>query len=246
MSQSLSNQTTLFGKTFDLPSIFAFIGAAGSGKSYLLQYLIQEISQQGIFKFGWCFTRTNFSNAYAYMGKNVTVGYSESILKSYLSVLAKMRKTLNMNMPPSFIIFDDLIGSLVNSQNNQTFMRLITTFRHYNCSIFIAAQYARGMINPTLREQIRYVFCTDSGLENTNNLFKSFGNRFFENKTEMADVLTRLNAELQSHSQIIGRSKHYNERSHKFLVMDTSKSNISTGCFVIEAPKFKPVQLISD
>lgn len=243
MSKSLSNQTTLFGKTFDLPSIFAFIGAAGSGKSYLLQYLIQEIAHHGIFKFGWCFTRTNFSNAYAYMGQNITVGYSESILKSYLGVLANMRKNLNMDMPPNFIIFDDLIGSLISSQNSQTFMRLITTFRHYNCSVFIAAQYARGLINPTLREQIRYVFCTDSGLENTNNLFKSFGNRFFKNKTEMAEILTSLNAEsMSSH----GRAKHYNERSHKFLVMDTSKSNINTGCFVVEAPIFKPVQLIGD
>lgn len=211
-----------------------------------MQYVIQELTTQGIFKFGWCFTRTNFSNAYDYMGDNITVGYSESILRQYLGMLAAMRKEHGMRMPPNFIIFDDLIGSLINSQSSQTFMRLITTFRHYNCSVFIAAQYARGLINPTLREQIRYVFCTNSGFENTTNLFKSFGNRYFENKKHMAYVLTSLNqtdpgaegAQAQAQS-------HYNDKSHKFLVMDTTKTDLDRGCCVVEAPVFRPLKLIA-
>lgn len=241
MSRSLSNQVTLFGKTVDLPSIFAFIGSAGSGKSYLLQYIVQTICLKNIFKFGWCFTRTNFSGQYNYMGENVTQGYSEKILRNYLSILANMRIRLKMNMPPNFIIFDDLIGSLINSQNNHTFMRLITTFRHYNCSIFIAAQYARGLINPTLREQIRYVYCTNSGDENTTNLYKSFGNRFFKDKKQMAHILSTMNGTPDENAD---EDEHYQDRSHKFLMMDNSKVGL-VGCKIVEAPTFRPIRLVA-
>jgi hypothetical protein len=172
------------------------------------------------------------------MGDNITVGYDELILKSYLAILAKMRKELDMKMPPSFIIFDDLIGSLVSSQNSKMFMSLITTFRHYNVSVFICAQYARGLINPTLREQARYVFCTNSGGENTDHLYKSFGNKYFKNKNQMADVLVGLNGSDDE------EDSHYNEKSHNFLVMDTTKTGIKS-CFTVEAPEFEPKILIA-
>ena len=77
----------------------------------------------------------------------------------------------------SFILFDDLVGVL--TQNTPFFQNFVTTARHLNISIVIAAQYIAKGISTTLREQVNFAIMFRSKNQRTlKYLYESFGQLF--------------------------------------------------------------------
>lgn len=221
---AIEDHVTIDGIQYEIPNMFLFAGKVKSGKSYALRYVIQEIIRQGKFKFGWVFSGTAFNDSYLWMDPNITQGFNEIILGKYMGILKKKREEYGRDMPPNFIIFDDLIGEL--NPNNRYFSQLITTFRHYNTSIFLATQYVKGNITkPTFREQVRYVFCwPNGGLQNDKNLFDSFCSSFFQNVKE-----------LQSYFKAI--TDDQNTKKHFAMLVDTSAHSLRDGIKRFQAGK---------
>jgi hypothetical protein len=176
------------------PKIWTLIGQCDSGKSQMIKYLIWE--HRNIFKFGLVFSPTKCTGQYNYIANQnyVIDGYSQEIedkiLKPYVQDLRKKTAELqtkarekNPNikdadlpkLPPNFIILDDIVGAITGSQWLQNF---ITTHRHTNTSIFIAAQYLKTRAIPTcLRENSNYIISFGSGNSNTYKaLYEIMGN----------------------------------------------------------------------
>jgi len=133
------------------PCLIVVAGKSKRGKSYLIKYMITMLCLNKKFKFGLVFCKTKFNCGYDFIEDNKVIeGYKEDILKNYLQALQKYgeehpltakQKAYNIktNIPPSFIIFDDIIGQM---DLNAGFMsEFITTYRHYNITLIIATQY---------------------------------------------------------------------------------------------------------
>lgn len=227
---AIEDNITIDGITYELPNMFLFAGKVKSGKSYALRYVVQEIIKQKKFKFGWVFCKTAFNGSYDWMKPNVTTGYSERVLMKHMGILRRKREEVGRNMPPNFIIFDDLIGEL--NPNNQIFNNLITTFRHYNTSIFLATQFIKGNITkPTFREQVRYVFCwPNGGVTNDKNLFDSFASSFFDNARQLKIYFKAITDDQET-------------KKHFAMLIDTSAHHIRQGIKRFQAGKIDEVSL---
>jgi len=133
------------------PCLIVVAGKSKRGKSYLIKYMITMLCLNKKFKFGLVFCKTKFNCGYDFIEDNKVIeGYKEDILKNYLQALqkygedhpltAKQRAyNIKTNIPPSFIVFDDIIGQM---DLNAGFMsEFITTYRHYNITLIVATQY---------------------------------------------------------------------------------------------------------
>lgn len=227
---AIEDNVTIDGISYEIPNMFLFAGKVKSGKSFALRYMVQEIIKQKKFKFGWVFCKTAFNGSYDWMKPNVTTGYSERVLMKHMGILRRKREELGRNMPPNFIIFDDLIGEL--NPNNQIFNNLITTFRHYNTSIFLATQFIKGNITkPTFREQVRYVFCwPNGGVTNDKNLFDSFASSFFDNARQLKTYFKAITDDQET-------------KKHFAMLIDTSAHHIRQGIKRFQAGKIDEVSL---
>lgn len=227
---AIEDNVTIDGISYEIPNMFLFAGKVKSGKSFALRYMVQEIIKQKKFKFGWVFCKTAFNGSYDWMKPNVTTGYSERVLMKYMGLLKRKREEVGRDMPPNFIIFDDLIGEL--NPNNQIFNNLITTFRHYNTSIFLATQFIKGNITkPTFREQVRYVFCwPNGGVTNDKNLFDSFASSFFDNARQLKIYFKAITDDQET-------------KKHFAMLIDTSAHHIRQGIKRFQAGKIDEVSL---
>lgn len=155
------------------------VGKSFRGKSHLLRYLITDRMLSGKLKFGLVFTGTRYNSDYDFLPSDkIFEGYNEDVLKKYVDNLKAIKKQKG-EVPPNFIIFDDLVGML----NNQTdfFMNFITTARHLNTNIFICVQYLTGKkaISTTMRAQTTHAIMFKPRMKNTiENLYNSFGGMF--------------------------------------------------------------------
>lgn len=176
---------------FNKPNMIIVCGRSEQGKSYLVRYLLSGACERKSFKFGLVFCLTKFNNAYNFLPDNsVVAGYDEGCLKRYMNKL-KNHHEKNGECPPNFIIFDDILGSLKNSD---LFKEFISTYRHYNTTVFIVTQYLK-YISTLGREQISYLFCFSL---NTNNSMESLYDCIggdFENKREFAEYIKQLTNE---------------------------------------------------
>ena len=159
--------------------IVVFVGKSYRGKSYFLKYLISDRLNRNKFKFGLVFTTTKFNGDYKFLPDNrVIEGYNEEILKKYFNNLKRI-KDKDGEVPPNFIIFDDLVGVLANQTS--FFNSFITTCRHLNISVFIAVQYLTGKnaISPTMRQQTTHAIMFHSKMKSTvENLYENYGQMF--------------------------------------------------------------------
>ena len=221
---AIEDKVAIDGIQYELPNIFLFAGKIKSGKSYALRYIVQESIKQGKFKWGWIFCKTAWNGSYMWADPCVTNGYSEAVLGRYMARLMKMREEKGRDMPPNFIIFDDLIAEL--NPNSKYFNQLITTCRHYNTSIFLATQYIKGNITkPVFREQVRYVFSwPNGGLQNDKNLYESFCSSFFDNVKQMRSYFNAI-------------TDDQNTNKHFAMLIDTSARSIREGIKRFQAGK---------
>jgi hypothetical protein len=172
-----------------------FCGKSFRGKSHFLRYLITDRMLSKKLEFGLVFTGTKYNTDYDFFPDDkVFEGYNEEVLKKYVDNLKAIKKKEG-EVPPSFIIFDDLVGVL----NNQTdfFMNFITTARHLNINIFVCVQYLTGKkaISTTMRAQTTHAVLFKPRMKNTiENLYRSFGG-LFENEKEFKDHFMKITKE---------------------------------------------------
>ena len=170
------------------PGLIIVNGKSKRGKSYLIKYIITCLGIQKKFKFGYVFCKTKFNGGYDFFPENrIIEGYNEEVLKKFLDILKKYgeenpvsdsqkEKGVKTNIPPSILIFDDLIGSL--DTNNKFFTEFVATYRHYNISVIIATQYI-NKLSTLLREQAELCFMFEPSTERSiKALFESYGQSF--------------------------------------------------------------------
>lgn len=168
----------------EFPSCVVCIGKSKRGKSYLTRYLIQYFTlHTPIFKQGlvFCGTRGLNNDWDMFPDKCIINGYDENILMAWLENIKKVYAS-GKKLPPSFIIFDDLLGKLGKTK---FFDNFLSTYRHYNITIFLNNQFLRQSASSTLlREQANYLFAFRTVAESTiAGLFEWFGG-LFKNQEE--------------------------------------------------------------
>jgi hypothetical protein len=111
------------------------------------------------------FTGTKFNKDYDCLPENAIIeGYQPHVLKNYLESLRKLQEE-NKEIPPSFIIFDDLLGLLANG--DPMMKHLLSTRRHYNITIFLATQYILQGASTILRNVLTHAVVYNSKAHNT-------------------------------------------------------------------------------
>ena len=124
-------------------SVMAFIGEPKSGKSTLIKSIMNFYNKKKYFQFGLCISGNSWNGDYDFLpSKSVWSKWDEERLKEYLDVLEQRAHLLHKKgkkLPPSFLILDDLLGQIANSDFFKSFL---ARFRHYNMTVMIAAQYA--------------------------------------------------------------------------------------------------------
>lgn len=139
-----------------LPFILNVNGFCGSGKSFMIQYLIKSIKSN--LNCIVVFSNTAaFTTDYEFLGK---LGINHFIFGSLdsddkIKTVMKIQKNNRLKDNPRnvLIIFDDIFGTIKDSK---VFKDLITTFRHYRISIIFSAQYISASAT-YLREISNYV-----------------------------------------------------------------------------------------
>src|SRR4051812_10236212 len=95
-------------------ALYVCVGKSLKGKSYLVRYLLTEKLLHGKLRYGLVFTRTPFTGDFDFLPKTrVIEGYKESILRKYINNLRTIKEKEG-NVPPNFLVFDDLVGVLNN------------------------------------------------------------------------------------------------------------------------------------
>ena len=162
---------------FKTPQIVVCVGKPRMGKSNAVKYfLLKNMLNKKIFKFGIVFTRTKFNNDYDYIpDQYIYTEYKPELLKQYMDGLEKIKKKSG-KIPPNFVIFDDQQGLL--NRNDPVLVNYISSFRHYSSSLFLNFQYLFGAA-PILRECTTYCLMFRSvGHRTINGLFENFGMMF--------------------------------------------------------------------
>lgn len=188
---SISATFTVSHIDFEVPRIYLFLGKTKSGKSYAMKYILREAISQGVLNENnsLVFTTTKFNGQYNWL-PHVTQKYDARLLNSVIAQAKAMREKYNDRIKPFFIIFDDIMGD-IDMRKTPELVRLMTTYRHYNISIFIAQQYCMGGVcSPAIREQIGYIFAfANTGARSEKNIFESYCQPYFDSKKEFAATM---------------------------------------------------------
>ena len=159
---------------FKKPKIVVCVGRPRMGKSNAVKYfLLKNILNKGIFKFGIVFTRTKFNDDYSYIpDKYIYTEYKPELLKKYMNGLEKLKKKTGQ-IPANFVIMDDQQGLL--NRNDSILTNFVSSHRHFNTSCFFNFQYLFGA-SPLLRECTTHAILFNSkGHRTINGLYENFG-----------------------------------------------------------------------
>ena len=156
-----------------------FVGACGKGKSNAMRYLLlKNLVDRKFFQFGLVFSNTKYSNEYDFLpDKYVIEGYNEDILRKYLDKLGKYKKE-HGEVPPNFVIFEDLIG-LLNAKTNPFLISFFGTHRHLSCHVALLTQHLNTGSSTLLREITTHALCWNSKQMNTmESIWLNYGQLF--------------------------------------------------------------------
>jgi hypothetical protein len=154
------------------PQFFLYVGRPKSGKSYAARYHIHRMLKSGYFSFGivWCGSPDRDID-YSFMpGGFLYKDYNEADFTTYVQYLENIRTSIsddhgewkyldpeekskkqNEIMPKNFMVFDDTSLSL-DVTKSRSFQYFITSYRHYETTIFFIAQHLVSQTNTRLRE----------------------------------------------------------------------------------------------
>ena len=176
----------------ETPSIVLLCAAPRSGKSYTIRWLLTTLAMAGKFDYGVVFSTSGKVNGdYDYVPQQyVHAEYTDEKLAAILRHQDKRRSlrppssglkgqgsnlpTKVRECPPMFLVFDDMTGQV--NMNSKVFTRLITSYRHYNITLFFAAHLITR-VSTVFRECCRYAFIFK---QNTSRSVDSLWNEFFQ------------------------------------------------------------------
>ena len=129
-------------------SINLYIGKPKSGKSYTIKSMMLSLCQRGYFDSIYVFSNID-NDDYNYLPKSCFFrGYNKNMLSKILKYQDENKNN------KCALIFDDLLGSI---KDDDLLTHIITTFRHYNLSLFFTAQYLKK-IPTVLRNCLNYCY----------------------------------------------------------------------------------------
>ena len=132
-----------------------FVGSSESGKSFLLRSFLTSLLLARKVKFGIVFTTTKFNSGYDWLpDRFVYTEFSQEVLHEYLRILVAIKQQ-HGQLPPSFIVLDDIINSI--NQSAKWWNEFLATYRHYNITLFVTTQHVNRAM-PLLREQASYAY----------------------------------------------------------------------------------------
>lgn len=132
-----------------VPSINFAVASPGSGKSHYIKSEIYALTRSGVFGYGICICPTARNTGdYNFMPQDhVYTRYDDSIIDHLMKTQSEnIRRGKNIQ---AFLILDDCLGTV--KWNDSIMSELITTYRHYGITVFIATQYVMA-IPPIIRE----------------------------------------------------------------------------------------------
>lgn len=140
------------------PAITLISAKPRSGKTQFIKYMICTLFMERKIKYGLVFCPTLFNGSYNFIPEQFTYSmYDERIIKNLMRL--QVRQIIEKgkdNVEPAFIVLDDCIGSI--NFDSPLFQKLISRYRHYNITIFIATQYL-FKIPPLIRDCTTYFIC---------------------------------------------------------------------------------------
>ena len=180
------------------PTVMSFIGEPKSGKSTLIKACMHYYAKKKYFRFGLCISGSSWNGDYDFLPQVALWDkWDEQRFKEYIDRLearARELKKQNKKLPPSFVIFDDLLGQLANSDWVKSFF---SRYRQYNITCLLANQYAgesKGC-STLLRSVTEIAFMFPSMMQNQLDAMKGAWGGYFktdaEFKSAMIDVKKR-------------------------------------------------------
>ena len=165
----------VFPKT---PQCMLFIGKPSSGKSFAVKNILYQYLKDSYYKFGIVVSPTaELSGDFDFLPDHcIWNKYDQKRLLTYVDKFKKYRKDNAGKLPPpSFILFDDCLGSI--NFYDPDLSNFLAIYRHYNLSIYFVSQYLSGFGSSTLlREVTTASFVFQTQFENSLKvLYKAFG-----------------------------------------------------------------------
>ncbi len=213
----------------EFPTCILSIGKSKRGKSYLTRYLLDYFCvRKPVFKAGIVFVGTKgLNNDWDMMpDKAVITGYSEEKLKMWLAKLMQIKKS--GKEIHTFIVFDDLLGKL---EKSSYFDNFLSTYRHYNVSVFLNNQYLASSSSGTLlREQTEYLFAFRTAAKRTITCLYDWFGQLFDSEKEFKKTFMEQTAE-----------------DHTAMLFIEGEEDVHENYLAFTAPgpdEFKPVKLV--
>lgn len=215
----------------------AFIGEPRSGKSTLIKKVMQYYATRKYFHFGLVISGSAWNGDYDFLpSKSVWSEWNEDKLKHYLSILEERAHMLHKKkkggkLPPSFLVLDDLLGQINNSDFFKSFL---SRYRQYNITVMIAAQYAAEAkgCSTLFRSVCDVAFLFPTLMHNSlEAMFKAFGG-YYKSLDEFKEVM-----------------KEVKSRPHACLVFQKKKTSRETAYISLlcdPAPKSFKMKFVSD
>lgn len=166
---------------------------------------------------------TAFNGDYNFIPKSALFSeYDSDRLQKFMDQQAELVEEMGDDAPEAFLILDDVLG--VANFADKVFTRLMSCYRHYRISVFLASQYIYK-IPPLIRECAKYVF-----------IFKQTTKRSFEALYETYGYLFEKLDDFKE--EIIKKTENYN-----VLMYDLDAPNVKNKKFVQvkaqKTPKFR-------
>ena len=213
----------------DVAKIWLIVGKPNSGKTHCMKSLMYDYAKLKHFKFGIIYTQNKMNCDLDFCPEKSIKEFSDEDCEKYINKLMKYKEE-NKNdeskkLPPSFMIFEDCIGSKSMNLYSDTISKLLILHRHLNISIFFLSQYLGGRSGSStlLRECMNYAILFSTRFENSRDfLYKSCGG-LYKKYDDFVDILERATS-----------------ITHRALFYDSSKDNVNDAYFAYTSPEKVP------
>ena len=178
---------------FSTPFSISLIAPPRSGKTFSMNYLMGKAKTAG-WKSIWVISGTPDSKNYPFTHPSCVHSYNEKIFNTILKTLKEEKEK---NGKRKFVIcFDDLGMYSRKIRGNERLEGLCTLYRHYNCSLVFACQYATQM-SPTMRECSQIVISfAQNNQKSLDLLYDMIGASMdVKNKKEFIKILKEITSE---------------------------------------------------